>query len=233
MSNILISNPNFLYAMNKFTADLDIVKDCLQAVLIEPHHEKGITLTASNRHAIATLHDLDGVADTTCLVSLNNSEKGTELFNEATQFKQQIKLKKNKKKPIFMTIEETASLKQAFIIATLDNKKYKLVATNPESYPNWRKVIPNDKDNYTLSRNGHSLLSAPELANFISAANILGGQHNNVLKIEPPNSDSIKGTLISIQDSDFSLFGYLMPSTDANHNQGVDIPSWTKTPDIQ
>ena len=173
--------------MNIFTADLDIVKDCLQAVLIEPHHEKGITLTASNRHGIATLHDLDGVADTTCLVSLNNSEKGTELFNEATQFKQQIKQKKNRKKPIFMTIEESASLKQAFIIATLDNKKYKLVATNPESYPNWRKVIPNNKDNYTLSRNGHSLLSAPELANFISAANILGGQHNNVLKIEPPN----------------------------------------------
>jgi len=124
----------------KFAAGSDI-RSYLEGVRIEPHHERGAVVVATNGHILAAMHDPDGVCDEPMTM------RCTEDFLFACKTG-----KRDDDAARRMVVVESGVAKVVFAdqarTAIKDGDIYILPKTPAleGQYPNWRKILSGGKD---------------------------------------------------------------------------------------
>jgi DNA polymerase III sliding clamp (beta) subunit (PCNA family) len=113
------------------------VRYYLNGVLIEPHEERGITLTATNGHKLVSIHDEDG--------ALTNGDSFILAASTRDAFIKAARTKSGRGKPVHITAAPDDANYGVLVLEHGDTR-YRALKVDG-TFPNWRTVMqgPTDK----------------------------------------------------------------------------------------
>lgn len=148
----------YIPVLAEFMADRDI-RYYLNGIKVEPHHEKGVLLVATDGRALTVIHDLDGKTNGSFIIELPKSIVSACKKKNLNFFKSP---------KIFRVIDEGG-----YVMGDVEADPLKIGFSHLEvahvklidgKFPNWRKVIPRKLEKSSLMEVNAQLLNKVSVA---------------------------------------------------------------------
>lgn len=199
----------------------------LRGVFVEPHHEKGVTLSATNGHKLISIHDESGSADESAIINLGDALK-------------QCKAKRGFVRQVAIgTGENEATIYEAREHERAAEMEFQRVAIATDvridgSFPDYRRVIPRAFNNsmapafasqYIAELAETGLDLAAHFLDFTTRGNGNSSDRKDAMQISAEDCDKPEGSpALIVWPLIPQALAILMPAR--NKGNAASLPAW-------